>query len=236
MTLTFISHNFTLTLVKTPSFISHLARSPICGINSWSPISVVMASFPVTLLNQPRQQFRLFYHAVVAAYGAACTTVYQHCLLEFIVNDIQWEQLPDNVVLNDDLNLPNQIVPRPTIIIPPTPAANATALTIKVWERRLADNVSVTDNLQALKTHLIASVQPADIVLLHDPFFGLLNVPALAIMTHLTELHGTLNRSDFTHLRLQVSLPMMPNESTQDFIGAHQEPHEQFAATNLYPN
>ena len=78
-----------------------------------------MASFPVILLNQPRQYFRLFYRAVVAAYGAACTTVYQHGLLGFIVNDIQWEQLLGNVVLNDDPNLPNQIVPRPTITILP---------------------------------------------------------------------------------------------------------------------
>lgn len=98
--------------------------------------------------------------------------------------------------------------------------------------QRLADNVSVTDNLQALKAQLIAIVQPADIVLLHDPFFGLPNVPALAIMTHLTELHGTLNRSDFTHLRLQLSLPMTPNESIQDFIGTHQELHEQFATAH----
>lgn len=125
-----------------------------------------------------------------------------------------------------------KLCPAPLSLSSPTPAANATALTIKVWERRLADNVSVTDNLQALKAQLIASVQPADIVLLHDPFFGLLNVPALVIMTHLTELHGTLNRSDFTHLRLQLSLPMTLNESNQDFIGTHQELHEQFAAAH----
>ena len=125
-----------------------------------------------------------------------------------------------------------RLCPAPLSLSTPTPAANATALTIKVWERRLADNVSVTDNLQALKAQLIARVQPADIVFLHDPFFGLLNMPALAIMTHLTELHGTLNRSDFTHLRLQLSLPMTLNESIQDFIGTHQELHEQFAAAH----
>ena len=110
---------------------------------------------------------------------------------------------------------------------PPTPAANATALTIKVWERRLADNISVTDSLQALKSQLIASVQPADIVLLHNPFFSLLNVPALAIMTHLTELHGTLNRSDFMHLRLQLSLPM---KRIRNFTSSSRR------LTNLYPN
>lgn len=188
-----------------------------------------MASFPVTLLDQPRQQFRLFYRAAIAAYGAACTTVYDHGLLGFIVNDTQWAQLPGNVVPNANPDLPDEILPRPTITIPATPAANASALTIKVWERRLADNVLVTDNLRSLKAQLIASVQPADIIILHDPFFGLLNVPTLAIMAHLTELHGTLNRSDFAHLRLQLSLPMPSNESLQDFIGTHQLLHDQFA-------
>ena len=100
-----------------------------------------MASFPVTLSNQPSQQFRLFYRAVVAAYGAACTTVYQHGLLGFIVDDIQWEQLPGTVVLNDEPNLPNQIVPRPTVTIPPISAANCTTLTVKVWERRVSDHL-----------------------------------------------------------------------------------------------
>ena len=181
-----------------------------------------MATFPVTLMDQPRQNFRSFYRAAVASYGAACTTVHQHGQLGFILNDAQWEQLPGNLVPNADPELPNEVVPRPTIILPVTPAANATALTIKVWEKRLAENFLVTNSLRSLKAQLIASVQPADIVILHDPFFGLLNVPALTIMIHLTELHGTLNSTDFAHLRSQLSLPMTPNASLQDFIRTHQ--------------
>ena len=119
-----------------------------------------MVTFPVTLMDQPRQNFRPFYRAAVASYGAACTTVHQHCLLGFILNDAQWEQLPGNFVPNADPELPNEVVPRPTIILPVTPAANATALTIKVWEKRLAENVLVTDSLRSLKAQLIASVQP----------------------------------------------------------------------------
>ena len=101
-----------------------------------------MATFPVTLMDQPRQNFWFFYRAAVAAYGAACTTVHQHGLLGFILNDIQWEQLPNNIVPNADPDLPNVVLPRPTIILPATPPANATALTIKVWERRLAETFS----------------------------------------------------------------------------------------------
>lgn len=188
-----------------------------------------MATFPVTLLDDPRQQFRLFYRAALAAYGAACTTIYQHGLLGYIVTDNQWELLPGNSAPNANPALPNDILPRPTITIPPTPAATASALTIKIWERKLADNVLVTDNLRTLKTNLIASIQPADLVTLHDPFFGLLNVSALTIMTHITELHGTLNQADFAHLRSQLSLSMGHNESIQDFIGTHQLLHDQFA-------
>ena len=97
---------------------------------------------------------------------------------------------------------------------------------------RFADNILVTDNLRSLKAQPIASIQRADIVLLHDPFFGLVNVPALTIITHLIEFHDTINRSDFTHLRLQLSFPMTPNESIQDFVGTHQELHDQFAAAH----
>ena len=119
-----------------------------------------MATFPVTLMDQPRQNFRSFYRAAVASYGAACTTVHQHGLLGFILNDAQWEQLPGNFVPNADPELPNEVVPRPTIILPVTPAANATAFTIKVWEKRLAENFLVTNSLRSLKAQLIASVQP----------------------------------------------------------------------------
>ena len=41
-------------------------------------------------------------------------------------------------------------------------------------------------------------------------------------MIRLTELHGTLNSSDFAYLRSQLSLPIPPNASLQDFIGTHQ--------------
>ena len=46
-----------------------------------------MATFPVTILENPRHQLRLFNRAAIAAYGAACTTVHQHGLLGYIVND-----------------------------------------------------------------------------------------------------------------------------------------------------
>ena len=86
-----------------------------------------MATFPVTILENPRQQFRVFYRTVVAAYGAACTTVHQHGLLGYIVNDSQWALLPDNNVPNDDPAIPNEILPRPSITVPVTPGAAASA-------------------------------------------------------------------------------------------------------------
>ena len=102
----------------------------------------------------------------------------QHGLVGYIVNDNQWALLPDNNVLNEDPDNPNEILPRPSITVPATSGAAASALTIKVWERRLADNILVTDTLRQLKAQLIASIQPADLVTLHDPFFDLLNIPA----------------------------------------------------------
>ena len=188
-----------------------------------------MATFPVTILENPRQQFRLFNRAAVATYGAACTTIHQHGLLGYIVNDTQWGLLSGNNIIDPDLEVADVILPRPTVVIPLTPASTAGALTIKVWERKLAGNIAVTDNLRTLKAQLIASIQPADLVTLHDPFFGLLNVSALAIMAHVTALHGTLDRSDFAHLRGQLSTCMTHNESVQDVVAKHQLLHAQFA-------
>lgn len=188
-----------------------------------------MATLPVTLLDNPRQQFRHFYRAAVAAYGAECPTIYTHGLLGFIVSDSQWAQLPGNLVPNEDVAVPPAILPRPVIVIPPTPAAAASALTIKVWERKLADNLLTTDNLRRLKELLISSISPADLVALHDPLFGLLNVPALTIMTHITMLHGTRNQTDFAHLRAQLLAPMNSRDSIQEFIGFQQLLHDQFA-------
>ena len=132
---------------------------------------------------------------------------------------------------DDDAILP-VVLPRPTIIVPPTPAINASSLTIKVWERKLADNLMCTDNLRRLKCLLLASIAPADLVVLHDPLFGLLNITALTIMNHLTILHGTRNQTDFAHLRAQLLTTMTSRDSVQDFIGSHQLLHDQFAESN----
>ena len=97
-----------------------------------------------------------------------------------------------------------------------------------MWERRLADNLLATDNLRTLKSLLLASIPAADLVVLQDPFFGLLNVTALTIMNHVTILHGTRNQTDFAHLRAQLLVTMTSRDSVQDFIGSHQLLHDQF--------
>ena len=163
------SHNLIPTIVKyAHSFHSWCALQ--LGHQQLELTTTTMTSFSVTILENPRRHYRLFYREVVAAYGAACTTVHQHGLLGYILSDAQWAQLPGNSVANANPDLPNDILPRPIVTIPATPAAAASALTIKVWERRLVDNALVTNDLLKLKTQLLASVQPADLVTLHDPF------------------------------------------------------------------
>ena len=88
-----------------------------------------MSTFQVTLLENPRQNFRQFHRAVVAAYGAECPTIYTHGLLGFIVSDTQWAELPGNLVQPDDNELPPILPPRPIIVVPLTPAVNASSLT-----------------------------------------------------------------------------------------------------------
>ena len=139
---------------------------------------------------------------------------------------------PGNLVQPDDDAILPVVLPRPTIIVPPTPAINASSLTIKLWERKLADNLICTDNLRRLKYLLLASIAPADLVVLHDPLFGLLNITALTIMNHLTILHSTRNQTDFAHLCAQLLTTITSRDSVQDFIGSHQLLHDQFAESN----
>lgn len=83
--------------------------------------------------------------------------------------------------------------------------------------------------MRRLKELHISSISPADLVAL----FGLLNVPALAIMTHITMLHGTRSQMDFAHLRAQFFTPINSRDSIQEFIGFEQLLHDQFAESQL---
>lgn len=71
-----------------------------------------------------------------------------HDLLGYIVSDLQWAQFPGNSVPNEDVAVPPALLPRPVIVIPPTPLATASSLKIGVWERKLADNLLTTDYLR----------------------------------------------------------------------------------------
>ena len=84
------------------------------------------------------------------------------------------------------------------------------------------------DKLPRLKDLLLASIPPADLVVLHDPFFGLLDVTELTVMNHVTILHGTRNPTDFAHLRAQLLLSMTSRDSVQDLFGSHKLLHDQF--------
>ena len=102
-----VSHRFKHTHNLTPTLVKHLnsfhfwyaikSASSTVGITSF-----VMSSFPVTLLENPRQNSRHFHRAVIAAYGAEGPNIYTHGLLGFIFSDAQWAQLPGNLVQPDD--------------------------------------------------------------------------------------------------------------------------------------
>ena len=174
------SHNLIPTLVKYALRFA-LVVPPNQLHQQLELIVIAMATFPVTILENPRQQFRLFNRAAVAAYGAACTTIHQHGLLGYIVNDTQWGLLPGNNITDPDPEVADVILPRPTVVIPLTPAPTAGALTIKVWERKLADNIAVTDNLKT-QAHIQHAI---DTYLVAHPLVG--EQTFLALTTHVVE-------------------------------------------------
>ena len=86
-----------------------------------------MDTFTPNILNDPRQNFFSFQRVVIASYGGACQGIMRHGLLGFIVTDAQWADLDGNSTPNADPLLPQIVQPRPTLTLPPQPAANASA-------------------------------------------------------------------------------------------------------------
>ena len=186
-----------------------------------------MDTFTPNILNDPRQNFFSFQRVVIASYGGVCQGILRHGLLGFIVTDAQWADLDGNSTPNADPLLPSIVQPRPTLMLPPQPAANASALTIKIWERKCNDIHTMSEQLRALKIKLIASINRDDLTSLYDPIFGLLNIAHSTILQQVAMLHGILDSSDFVSLRQQLAARMTSSMSCAEIISKHRTVHDQ---------
>jgi hypothetical protein len=186
-----------------------------------------MDTFIPNILQDPRQNFFSFQRVVIASYGGACQGILRHGLLGFIVTDVQWAALDGNSEPNEDPALPQIIQLRPTLILPAQPAGNASALTIKIWERKCNDIHTMSEQLRALKMKLIASISRDDLKALHDPIFGLLNIAHTTILQQVATIHGILDSSDFVALRQILAARMDCAMSCTEIISKHRTVHDQ---------
>ena len=186
-----------------------------------------MDTFIPNILHDPRQNFFSFQRVVIASYGGACQGIQRHGLLGFIVTDAQWAASDGNLMPNADPELPPVLQPRPTLALPNQPAANASALTIKIWERRCNDIHTMSEQLRELKIKLIASISRDDLTALHDPIFGLLNIAHTTILQQVANIHGILDSSDSVSLRQKLAARMDSSMSCTEIISKHRTVNDQ---------
>jgi hypothetical protein len=185
-----------------------------------------MSAFPITLLDNPRQNFTLFYAQVISAYGSECRGILQHGLLGYIVNDTLWSQLPDN--LEDDGT--GTLIPkeRPTIHLTlRNLSATATSVQVKKWQTKDANRTKVIDTLLTLKQNFIACLGPADQSILSHPIFGLMNITPQVILAHLVTIYGQLDNADILRLEQQLDAKMLSTEAFETVAGRHKVIHDQ---------
>ena len=88
------------------------------------------------------------------------------------------------------------VIAKPTLAAPTPPVAGDTTLQRETFARDLASYEALVLVQARLKTAIISSILPADLVALRDPVHGdlLLDIPT--IMAHVATIHGNVSAED----------------------------------------
>ncbi len=91
-----------------------------------------------------------------------------------------------------------RVISPPTLVPPTAPVAGDTTLQRETFARDLASNEALVLVKARLKTAIIASILPADLVTLRDPVHGdlLLDIPT--ILAHVAKIHGNVTAEDLS--------------------------------------
>jgi hypothetical protein len=129
-------------------------------------------------------------------------------LLTALLTDAQWDLHQLNLTPNANPALLDDTTPRPNVATPADHPANATNAVVRIYERAVAIHDECLNGLTTLLDALIASIGPANALLLADPVNGVLLVTCVDIINMTTVKHGTPQASDISHLKHQLSLPL----------------------------
>jgi hypothetical protein len=123
-------------------------------------------------------------------------------LMTALLKDAQWPLHQPNRTPNTNPALPDETTPRPNVAMPADHPANATNAVFRIYERAVAIHDACLNGLTTLLGAPIASIGPANALLLADPANGMLLATCVEIINTITVKHGT--PPSFRHLPPQT--------------------------------
>lgn len=141
-------------------------------------------------------------------------------LLGYLLPIAMWTEFPANIRAD------GTIIPVFDIITPiEDPPNNANNAVVKFWEKRVVDREAILAAREEFTHKLINSIPSADISVLSDDRWGMLNVTAAQIYAHIQPKYSVLNATDFESIYLRLNLPKAATEDFAALSERHRELH-----------
>ena len=204
----------------------------LINIEDMSSIATSIESFVPDLKKNPRLAYRKFRNRVLLETRTSCNEITENYgLLYFLLPLADWLALPGN----------SGTAPNGAVIniggydidgIIEAPAADATSVTVKLYEISISDRKIVYRALAYLTQKFINSLAPDDISELSDEVYGMMNVTLRQCYVHSEGKYGRLDQSDFDKIFETLQSPKL---ATQDFAALadiHRDMHQLLASSN----
>eukprot|EP01036_Dinobryon_divergens_P039866 gene39866-52619_t len=197
-----------------------------------SSIATSIESFVPDLKKTPRLAYRKFRNRVLLETKASCNEITENYgLLFFLLPLAEWLALPGNSGPGPHggiINIGGYDIDE----IIEAPAADATSVTVKLYEIRITDRKTIYRALAHLTQKFINSFAPDDISELSDDVYGMMNVSLRQCYIHSETKYGRLDQSDFDKIFETLQSPKL---ATQDFAALadiHRDMHQLLASAN----
>ena len=141
------------------------------------------------LLHDPRANYLPWKAALFKIAASQLPTVFVSGCLFLVQTQQEYDAFPLHIVSGN-------VIPAPKLTPPTAPVAGDTTLQREAFARDLASYEALVLVRARLKTAIIASILPADLVALRDPVHGdlLLDIPT--ILAHVASIHGNVTAED----------------------------------------
>ena len=141
------------------------------------------------LLHDPRANYLPWKAALFKIAASQLPTVFVSGCLFLVQTQQEYDAFPLHIVSGN-------VIPAPKLTPPTAPVAGDTTLQREAFARDLASYEALVLVQARLKTAIIASILPADLVALRDPVHGdlLLDIPT--ILAHVASIHGNVTAED----------------------------------------